>query len=118
MHKFIKRSAVGLAVILALPTAFMGSAFVAGVYQGIQELAAFDEKIDKFEAYTAHMSFCGEIENEDDYNAEPIYRERCGSFFECRNEHLIREYDIVESGWYEYEDVYTEAKYEYLHGEE
>ena len=118
MHKFIKRSAIGLAVILALPAAFGGTAFVAGVYQGIQDSAAFDEKIDKFEAYTARMSYCGEIENEDDYNAEPICRERCGSFFECRNEHLIREYDIVESGWYEYEDVYTEAEYEYLHGEE
>jgi len=116
MRKLIKRCAIVLALVLALPTAFIGYFGVLGFYQGLQVGAALDKQISDFEAYTVRMSYCGEIENEDDYKAEPICRERCGSFFECRNEHLILEYEIVENGWYEYEDYYTEAEYEEFYG--
>ena len=118
MRKLIKRCAIVLALVLALPTAFIGYFGVLGFYQGWQERAAFEKQVAHFEAYTDRMSYCGEIEDEVDYNAEPICRERCGSFFECRNEHLILEYEIVENGWYEGEVSYTEAEYDYIHGDD
>ena len=116
MRKLIKRCAIALALVLALPTAFIGYYGVLGFYHGWQEEVALNEQISNFEAYTVRMSYCGEIENEDDYNAEPICRERCGSFFECRNEHLIMEEMIVYGFAARHEDAYTEAEYEGIYG--
>ena len=116
MRKLIKRCAIALALVLVLPTAFVGSAFFYGFYQGWQEEAALNEQIDNFEAYIVQMSYCGEIENENDYNAEPICRERCGSFFECRNDYLIMEEMIGNEFAAPEEDAYTEAEYEEFYG--
>jgi len=116
MRKLIKRCAIALALVLALPTAFIGYFGVLGFYQGWQAEAAYDEQIDSFEAYTVRMFHCGEIENENDYNAEPICRERCGSFFECRNDYLIMEERIGNESVILHEDAYTEAEYEEFYG--
>jgi len=116
MRKLIKRCAIALALVLALPTAFVGSAFIYGVYQGFQEVTAYEEQVAQFEAYTARMSHCGEIEDEDGYNAEPICRERCGSFFECRNDYLIMEERVGNELAAPEEDAYTEAEYEEFYG--
>jgi hypothetical protein len=116
MLTLIKKCAIALALVLALPTAFFGSALVVGIYRGSQDLAAYDEQIDSFEAYTVRMFHCGEIENENDYNAEPICRERCGSFFECRNDYLIMEERIGNESVILHEDAYTEAEYEEFYG--
>jgi len=116
MRKLIKKCAIALALVLALPTAFIGYYGVLGFYYGWQEGAALNEQISNLEAYTVRMSYCGEIENEDDYNAEPICRERCGSFFECRNHYLIMEEMIGNGFEARHEDAYTEEEYKWIHG--
>ena len=93
-QKVIKRTAIVLGVIASIPAGLFIAGFSYGAYLGYQEVLAIEAMEDDFEAYLALTDRCGEIETKAEYDEVLECKNVCGTFFECRNEYLMMEYDI------------------------
>ena len=93
-QKVIKRTAIALGILASVPAGIFVVGFTIGAYEGYQEYVELEAMEDDFEAYLALTDRCGEIETKAEYDEVLECKNVCGTFFECRNEYLMMEYDI------------------------